>query len=258
MTIKQEIDARIVTQLALRESSNKIKKFRNEICHDLKEEISRRKYSRKNSVINYCRAFDENYKGSLIAKIVSKSLEQKTSKHQLHQWFYLFYDFEKPYTRREEHLIEVRSTEMNTKRPDNYYDGSMGVYISRHFLERTTLRLKCDTLEDMISGLKHHVAFASYSRVKKQCLENNGMVFLTLNEYIILESIDEEYIIFKTIVPKKDWSSTRLKLLSPILESLEKKETLDNEIFIATIDIDNFNTNKTINLNNVDYHHSIS
>lgn len=252
MTIKQKTDARITTQLALRDTVEQRKFFEKNIANLISNEISGKKKSRKNVVALFDKTLDEAYKGAVISKLVQKDTAQRTSKHNSHQWMYLHYDAKKPYTRREEHLIEIYYTEMKSKKPENYIEGPLGIYITRHFLERAALRLNATCIEDMVQCIRNHVKLSFSFDLRKRCFENKGLVFVTCDEYVILDSIDEKRIILKTIVPRSEWSKTKSKKLSLILEELGNKNNIDKFNDIAILEMEQFNNKDIISSYDVD------
>lgn len=252
MTIKQETDARITTQLALRDTVESRNYFSANINSLIHKQIGGKKKSRKNMISMFDYMLDEAYKGAIINKIIMKDTEQRTSKHNVHQWFYLHYNALKPYTRREEHLIEIYFTQMKTKKPENYTDHPLGIFITRHFLERAALRLKANSIEGMVNCIRNHMKVAFNFELRKKCFDEGGLVFVTKDEYVILDAINEKKIILKTIIPKSEWTKKKSNKLSLLLDKLGNKNNIEKFNDIAIVEMEQFNNDEIISPHDVD------
>lgn len=184
-----------------------------------------RRLTRKNSAKMINDWFDNQYKGALIAKTILKDSKQRTSKNMVHTWLHLHYDPSRPFTRREEHLIPVCYTEMTTKRPEKFITISLNTYITRHFLERSALRFKATTIEDMIHFLHPHIRLATVPEYKDRSEREGGLIFVTVNEYVVIESIDTGKVIIKTVLPRNEWTNAQSNRLSILVDELENCDT---------------------------------
>lgn len=230
MTIKEKTDARITTQLALRDTANTIEEFSFEKFVS-KFQQSKTKYTRKNSIRLNEEVINNELKGSVIYQKVIKA-KQKTSKKSTYLWLYLFYDHNKPFTRREEHILPIYITMFNTKKPTDVRSLNTGMFLTRHFLERVALHLDAKNLEDMLGFFTAPIDFLFiYHEVRPKIHEVGGIVVINKNEYIIIDKF-EEYndeegddldakVIFKTFLPLKKASKYRLNRMRDILQNIE-------------------------------------
>lgn len=241
-----ETHARITTQLALKDTASSMERFVADVDALLGKKIKGKKQSRKNAVKIFDEMLDQCFQGALIDKSIVKDTKQKTSKHNAHTWMYLRYDSERPFTRKSEHLIEVWYTEMKSKKPDAFRDLPLGVYVTRHLLERAALRKKASCIEDMVDFLNPHVMLMAKSmELRKRAFEESGLVLVTRNEYVIIGALDEFKVILKTTIPRHEWSGTKANRLAPVMEMLDKKKQ-SKWCDVAVVDINRFNTVKEL------------
>jgi hypothetical protein len=251
--MNQETHARITTQLALRDTVSSIDDFKSNLSDQVDRLMKGKKINARNIATMYHQLFNDAYRGNLIDTAMVKCNKQKTSKHMRHHWIYLHYDSEKPYTRREEHLIELYVTHMNTKRPNDFSMHKLNVFITRHLLERAALRLSATCIEDMISFLNSHVLVLLEKSIRKMCHDNNGIVLITENEYLIVGVKEDDGIILKTVVPRAEWSKTKSQKLAFIVDELEKEHSYlktrvsSNRLYsVAAVPINQFNSENEI------------
>lgn len=251
----QETHARITTQLALRDTVKSYENFRATASQRVTSIMNGKKHSRKNMVMLFDKMLDEAFTGNLISKLVVKDSARKTSKHMAHQWIYLHYDAKRPYTRREEHLIEVYGTEMITNKPDAFSDYKLGIFVTRHLLERAALRMKATCIEDMVDFLNSYILMMTNKKMREACYDGNGLILVTKNEYVVVDATDEKSIILKTVLPRKEWSKEKAKKLLLVIKELEREKCLDDWNAIAVMSADDFNNLSEIRPENVNIFH---
>lgn len=248
MTIKEETNARITTQLALRGSARVIKHTMNdkESMSDVVFNNFGFKGKSKFKILKFFEEYiDKQCKGSLVSKDIIPN-KRRTSKDKAIEWLTLDYDSNKPFTRREEHLIHVSYIILSSKHLTNAQDVETGIYVTRHILERIALRKKVSSLKDICAelSLPLKVLFSRYQD-RQHCYSSNnkGLVLITNDAYFIVDSVDDplnrDDVMFKTMIPKSEWSLKNNKKLGNLVNSLSNDEVaiMKNEDFEKSSEI---------------------
>lgn len=247
MTLQRKTDAKITTNIALRESARTIKARLNEDLFD--NNFINSLTGKKKSITKLFQIVedfvDRCCQGTVIAKNVLPN-KRRTSKDKTVEWLVLDYDEEKPFARREEHLIHVSYLLANTKHMADTKDIPTGIYITKHILERIALRKNVSSLQDICKEMVVPIkALFIQKPLLRDCADksNEGFVLITKDAYFILDGVDEpenKYdVMLKTMLPINDWSKTKQKKLNPIVNNLKEGE-------VALIRVEDFNSDENL------------
>jgi hypothetical protein len=241
MTIAQETQARIATQTALRKASDNNKGMREEIEDLIINSLIGKKSTKKKAFEVVEKAIDRHCKGALIKKSIIPE-KRKTSKHKMIEWITLDYDENKPFTRREEHLIHISYMVVNSRNPVDYQVMPTGIYLTRHALERVVLRKKVITLDEICAEFILPIKAVFFAlKVREECNNPNkeGFLLVTRDAYFIIDGIDNSVsewgIMFKSMVPVNDWSLKNKNKLDTVIDKLGD----DDVAFIFLEDFNN-------------------
>lgn len=237
MSITKETQARITTQLALRDTANLLENTKNRTENELDNKARKLKRTRSNVAKLNEEMIDIQLKGAIVLK--SRINERKTTKYPTIQWLYLNYDEDKPFTRREEHLIPIACCKMFTKKPEKVIQFLLGIYVTRHFLERVALRDNVVTLEDMVAVLAHPIVALNSEYMVNKCSDYNGIVYISKDEYVVIDPIGEHESIMKTYMPKSEWSHKRKMKLKSLLDQIDNNQS----VFVSQ---DDFNSKENL------------
>ena len=241
----QETHARITTQLALRDTATSFVDIRKMADQRSKSITTDKKISRKTMMNMAEKLCDKAFSGNLINKAVGKASKRKTCNHRIYEWIYLHYDPERPYTRREEHLIPIRSTQINSRKPNNSSIFGLNIFVSRHFLERSALRLNATSVTNMVDFIGSYIMVMVQNKMRVACHKGNGLVLISRSEYVIVDCSDAKSVILKTVLPRKEWSKAKVSKLSLVMKELDllEGEALEKSYHsIAAISVDKFNS----------------
>lgn len=245
MTIEDETNARITTQLALRHSADLIKTTEDRVQALLNSKGKKFKQTRSSIAKINEEIIDEELECCALYKT---SFKEKNPKYKKIYWTYLQFDANKPFTRREEHIIPISTSRLSTRRPDQLTTSFSGISVTRHFLERVAMRNNAKKLEEMLSILSGpFLAMTMQNKILTKSSERDGMIYLTQNEYVVLNQIEDEKdkktLLIKTYIPKSDWSNNKKEKLKPILDIMHEKVN-----YYCFISLNDFNSKNKLSL----------
>lgn len=248
MTIAEETSARITTQLALRHTANLVNTTHERVRAMMSNKAKKLKNTRSNLARFNEECIDHELDGALIYKT---SFQEKNIKHKKVQWVYLEYDANKPFTRREEHIIPIVSSVLLTRKPNDLHMFSYETYVSKHFLERVAMRRKVSTLEEITASLiEPLLVIMMEKKIVRSMNKDDGLVYITKDEYIILdgfgESEEESKILIKTYIPSSEWSNKQKEKIQPVLDAMAKDRN-----YSCLISQDDFNSKNILSCTDI-------